>query len=161
RPTEREVTAALRAPIHLFTVHVTAWCLAALAFALLNALIDIEMLPRVSMTILLGGLTTSAVVYLMAERATPPLAAQALPRHAVDRPMRPGVVTRTMIAWALGSGVPLIGLVLTGLFTLVRPRASVEQLAVTMLVIGGIGLLAGAWVTVNGARAVADPVQDL
>lgn len=160
-PTEREVTAVLRAPMHLFTVHLTAWMLAAGAFAVLNGLIDVELLPRVAFTIMLGGLTTSAVVYLLAERATRPMAAQALSLRAVERPKLPGVVTRTMIAWALGSGVPLLGLVLTGLFTLIRPRSSAAELGVTMLVVGGIGLLAGAWVTILGARAVADPVQDL
>ncbi len=161
RPDEREVTAALRAPIHLFTVHVTAWFLGALAFAILNGILDVQMLTRVAMTILLGGLTTSAVVYLVAERITRPIAAKALSLRSVDSPKLPGVVTRTSIGWAFGSGVPLLGLLITGIFTLVRPLATVHELAVTLVVLSGIGLLAGALVTLSSARAVADPVQDL
>ncbi|NLD76470.1 MAG: adenylate/guanylate cyclase domain-containing protein [Acidimicrobiales bacterium] len=160
-PTDREVTAALRGPIYLYTVHVGAWFVAAVVFAILNGILDVDMLPRVSITILLGGLTTSAVVYLLAERETRPIAALALSLHAVDEPKLPGVVTRTMIAWAFGSGVPFLGLLITGILTLIRPRTTVEEVAVTLVVVSGLGLIAGALVTVNGARAVADPVRDL
>ena len=160
-PTPREVTAVLHAPFRIFTVHVTAWCLGAVAFTILNALIDPEMLARVAFTILLGGLTTSAFTYLITERAMRPVAARALSTTAVDRPQLPGVVSRTMIAWALGSGVPLLGVVLTGIFALVKPRATPTQLAVTMIVLGGLGLLVGSWVVVLGARAVAAPLRDL
>lgn len=161
RPDESEVTAALRAPIHLYTVHVTAWFIAALAFAVLNGILDVDTLTRVSITIVLGGLTTSAVVYLLAERITRPIAAQALSLRSVDRPRLPGVVTRTMIGWAFGSGVPFLGLLITGILTIVIPRATAEELSVTLIVVSGIGLVVGALVTVNGARAVADPVRDL
>ncbi|MEO6629498.1 MAG: adenylate/guanylate cyclase domain-containing protein, partial [Aquihabitans sp.] len=160
-PTDREVTAVLRAPIRLFTVHATAWLLGAAMFALLNATIDIDLVARVGFTVALGGLTTSAFVYLLGERITRPLAAAALSIHTVERPKLPGVTTRTMIGWALGSGIPLLGLAITGIFTLVDPSATVTQLAVTMLVIGGIGLVVGSWVAILGARAVADPVATL
>jgi adenylate cyclase len=160
-PTPREVTAVLHAPFRIFTVHVTAWCLGAVAFTLLNALIDPEMLARVAFTILLGGLTTSAFTYLITEQVMRPVAARALSATAVDRPQLPGVVSRTMIAWALGSGVPLLGVVLTGIFGLVRPRATPTQLSITMIVLGGLGLLVGSWVVVLGARAVAAPLRDL
>lgn len=160
-PTEREVIAVLHAPIRLFTVQLTAWLIATIGFSLLNALTDFELFTRVAFTILLGGLTTSAFTYLLAEQVTRPLAAEALSVYAVDKPKLPGVVTRTLIAWALGSGVPLFGLAITGLFGLVRPRATVTQMAMTMLVVGMLGLVAGAWIAILGARGVALPVKDL
>ena len=160
-PTPREVTAVLHAPFRVFTVHVTAWCLAAVAFTLLNALLDPEMLARVAFTILLGGLTTSAFTYLLTERIMRPVAARALSATPVERPQLPGVVSRTVIAWALGSGVPLLGVVLTGIFGLIRPRNTATQLSLTMIVIGGLGLLVGSWVVLLGARAMAAPLRDL
>lgn len=160
-PSPREVTAVLHAPFRIFTVHVTAWCLASVAFTVLNALLDPEMLTRVAFTILLGGLTTSAFTYLITERIMRPVAARALSATPVERPQLPGVVSRTVIAWALGSGIPLLGLVLTGIFGLIRPRSTATQLSVTMIVIGGLGLVVGLWVVLLGARAMAAPLRDL
>ncbi len=160
-PTEREVTAVLHAPFQMFTVHVTAWSAGAVAFTTLNAILDPEMLARVAFTIVLGGLTTSAFVYLLTERAMRPVATLALRSASVERPRLPGVVSRSVIAWALGSGVPLLGILITGIFGLIRPRATTTQMAVTMTVIGGMGLVVGLWVVVLGARAMAAPLRDL
>ena len=160
-PEPREVTAVLHAPARIFTVHVTAWCLAAVTFTTLNTLLDPQMLTRVGFTVFLGGLTTSAFTYLIAERAMRPVAALALSATPVDRPRLPGVVTRTTIAWALGSGVPLLGVVITGIFGLVRPRATPTQLSINMIVLGGLGLTIGSWMVRLGTRALAAPLRDL
>lgn len=161
-PTDAEVTAVLQAPMRLFFVHATMWLVAAAIFAVLNGLIEIELLPRVAFTVALGGLTTSAVTYLVAERITRPLAKAALSIRTVSRPKLPGVTTRTMLGWALGTGVPLVGLVIVGIFALAEPQdASRTQLAVTMIVLGGAALFVGWWVMVLGARAVAEPIGSL
>jgi adenylate cyclase len=161
-PTDREVTAVLRAPMRLFLVHATLWLIAAAIFAVLNGILDLDLLGRVAFTVALGGLTTSAVTYLIAERITRPLARAALSIHTVDRPRLPGVTTRTMIGWSLGTGVPLVGLMITGIFALADPGGVTKvKLAVTMLVLGGTALVIGWWVEVLGARAVADPVVEL
>lgn len=160
-PEPREVTAVLHAPARIFTVHVTAWCLAAVTFTILNTLLDPQMLTRVGFTVFLGGLTTSAFTYLIAERAMRPVAALALTATPVDRPRLPGVVTRTTIAWALGSGVPLLGVVLTGVFALIRPRATETQLSINMIVLGGLGLVVGSWMLWFGTKALAAPLRDL
>ena len=161
-PTDAEVTAVLQAPMRLFFVHATMWLVAAAIFAVLNGLIEIELLPRVAFTVALGGLTTSAVTYLVAERITRPLAKAALSIRSVRRPRLPGVTTRTMLGWALGTGVPLVGLVIVGIFALAEPEdASRTQLAVTMLVLGGTALFVGWWVMVLGARAIAEHIGSL
>ena len=160
-PTEHEVTAVLRAPLRLFLVHGTIWLLGAFAFSLTNALVDIELLPRVAFTTAFGGLTTSAFAYLLAERITRPLAVTAMSMSDLPKPRLPGIVTRTLLGWVLGTGIPLIGLVIAGIFALAEGDATATQLAITMLVVAGIGLAVGWWVTVLGARAVADPVRSL
>jgi adenylate cyclase len=160
-PTEREVTALLRTPVRLFLVHAVSWLLAAFSFSLVNALFVIDLLSRVAFTVTLGGLTTSAFAYLLAERITRPLATAALSVRSVAKPRLPGVVTRSMFGWILGTGVPLTGLVITAIFALAEGDAIATELAVTMLVLAGIGLLAGGWLTILVARAVADPVASL
>ncbi|MFN8017434.1 MAG: adenylate/guanylate cyclase domain-containing protein [Acidimicrobiales bacterium] len=161
-PTDREVTAVLRAPMRLFFIHATLWLVAAALFAALDAFIDVDLVARVAFTIALGGLTTAAFTYLLAERITRPLAKAALSIRTVQRPKLPGVTTRTMLSWALGTGVPLIGLIIVGIFALGDPRSvSKTQLSITMLVLASTALVVGWWVAVLGARAIAEPIAGL
>lgn len=160
-PTDAEVTAVLRAPMRLFFVHATLWMVAAALFALLNGLIDVQLLPRVAFTVAFGGLTTSAFAYLLAERITRPLAAAALSVRTVRRPRLPGITARTMFGWGLGTGIPFVGLAITAIFALADGQGTRQQLAVTMLVLAVTGLVVGSWVAILGARAVADPIRSL
>ncbi len=161
-PTDAEVTAALRAPMRLFFVHLTLWLSAAALFSLLDGLIDTQLLARVAFTVALGGLTTSAFTYLLAERITRPLAKAALAIRSVRKPRLPGVTTRTMIGWSLGTGVPIFGLLIVAVFALADPATvTTTKLAITILVLGGVAVTAGWWVAVLGARAVAEPINGL
>ena len=160
-PTEREVTAVLRSPGRLFMVHLTTWMLAAVVFTLANSLVEIELLPRVAFTIVLAGFTTSGFAYLASERIVRPLATAALSMRSVDKPRLPGVVTRTMLGWMLGTAIPLTGLAIVAIFALADHQATATELAVTMLVLSSVGLILGWWMTVLGAHAVADPVASL
>ncbi len=161
-PTEAELTAVLRAPLRLFFVHTTVWLGAAAVFSVLNALVEFELVARVGFTVALAGLVTSAIAYLLAERITRPLAKAALSISTVSKPRLPGITTRTVLGWMLGSGVPLIGLVIVGIFALTDPAsATTTKLAVTMLVLGGTALVVGAGVELLGARAIAEPITSL
>ena len=160
-PTDREVTAVLRLPMRLFVIHVVVWLFAAGLFALLNGLLDVNLLARVIFTAVLGGLTTSGIVYLLAERITRPLAKAALSIHTVDRPRLPGVTTRTIFGWTIGTAVPLLGIFLAGLFALVDPSATRTQLAITMVSLAALALVLGGWVTFLGARTMSEPIRAL
>lgn len=161
-PTDRELTAVLRAPMRLFFIHATIWLTAAVLFSVLNAFIAFDLVARVAFTVALGGLTTSAFTYLLAEQITRPLAKAALSIRTVGKPRLPGVTTRTMLGWTLGTGVPLIGLIIVGIFTIVDPASSSKvKLGITMLVLAGTALVVGWWIAVLGARAVAHPITGL
>ena len=161
-PTDSELTAVLSAPMRLFIVHATVWLSAAVVFSVLNAIIEFELVARVGFTVALAGLVTSAMAYLMAERITRPLAKAALSISSVSKPRLPGITTRTVLGWMLGSGVPLVGLIIVGIFALMDPAgATTTKLAVTMLVLGGTALVVGASVELLGARAIAEPITSL
>jgi adenylate cyclase len=161
-PTDAELTAVLRAPLRLFFVHTTVWLTAAVVFSVLNAIVEFELVARVGFTVALAGLVTSAIAYLLAERITRPLAKAALSISTVSKPRLPGITTRTVLGWMLGSGVPLVGLIIVGIFALVDPASATKtKLAVTMLVLGGTALVVGAGVELLGARAIADPITSL
>ncbi len=80
-----------------------------------------------------------------------------------DVPMRkrrlPGILTRSLVFWALGSAVPVFGLMLAGVSVFVFDDVTTLQLAVIVLSVGAVAIGGGFLVTVGAARAVADPVN--
>ena len=69
---------------------------------------------RVANGILIGGVTTCALAYLMIERSFRPLFAAVLDGMPEPRRGMPGIRLRLLLVWAVGSAVPLlaIGLVI-------------------------------------------------
>lgn len=160
-PTPDEEVAVLRGPIRLFRVQIRLWLLSAVVFATVNGILTPRLITRVGFPIILGGLTTSALAYLTTERMLRPLAARALAEGTLDRPRLPGVTARQLLTWALGTGVPILGLVITGIFGAAESDTSRLSLAVTMIALGGTALGVGLWATFLGAKAVADPVRSV
>jgi len=112
---------------------------------------------RVSLSILLGGLATSALVYLLVERTFRPLFALALAGEVPERSGAMSVRSRLMLAWALGADLFLI---MIGLTYLGRPASHPPSTAaIWFLVVSG--LVAGAIVLYVAARSVADPLRDM
>jgi adenylate cyclase len=108
--------------------------------------------------VLLGGVTTTASSYLLAERIARPVMARALASGVPERPVMPGVTTRALLAWALGTAVPLIGLLLVALASITDRPVSERELAITAFGFVGLSLAAGLLVTWQAARAVSAPV---
>jgi adenylate cyclase len=160
-PTAEERRLVLRSPRRIVTVHLVIWSLAAITFGVLNATFSFELGQRALITIALGGLTTCAFVYLLAERQLRPAAARALAAGVGEGRLAPGVKTRALLAWALGTGVPILGLILVALSTLTQEDYNADELAVVVLSLGGLGLAVGLYLSLLSARAVADPVNSL
>lgn len=160
-PTEVEEIAVLRAPLRLFRVQVRLWLVSAAVFGVVNGLITPRLISRVTLPTVLGGLTTCAITYLTTERMFRPMAARVLAEGTLDRPRLPGVTARQVLAWALGTGVPVLGLVIAGIFGAAEADTTRLSLAVTMIALGGTALAVGLWTTYLGARAVSDPVRSV
>ncbi|TWF77818.1 adenylate cyclase [Pseudonocardia hierapolitana] len=156
----RERRMVLYGPLRLVTVQTVLWALAATVFVLLNLPYSARLALSVGETIVLGGITTCALAYLLSERILRRTAAKVLGAHP-PKPRRglPGIVVRSLLFWALGTGVPVVGLMLTAVSALVYEDVPADRLAVIVLAIGGTALGAGLLVTVGAARAVADPVN--
>ncbi len=89
-PASSERELALRQPLQLATVGAVLWALAAVLFAGLNAAYSPATGVEAGGTIVLGGLATCALVYLLAERTLRPITALALAAGAPARPVLPG-----------------------------------------------------------------------
>ena len=157
-PDERERRIILRAPLRLLIVSAALWTVAAGVFTVLNLNWSGALALKVGLTVGLGGVTTSAAAYLLAERVARPVTARALASGVPERPVLPGVTTRALLAWALGSAVPVVGMLLVAIASLAGRDVNEREIAITTLGLGGVVLATGLLVTWQAARAVAAPV---
>jgi adenylate cyclase len=157
-PEPGEQRAILRWPMLTGTIAGSFWAVAVLLFGWLNAAFDPLLGLGVALTVALGGITTSAVAYLLAERLLRAATAHALAAHPPDRPLVPGVIFRSLLAWALGTGVPIVGILIVAVFALTRTDITRTDMAITALALAGVALFVGFFAVVLAARAASDPV---
>jgi adenylate cyclase len=157
-PDEREQRMVLRDPAWVAFVAAVLWAVAtAIAFGL-NAIYDPLLGLSVALTVGLGGITTSAIAYLLTERVQRPVVARALATSPPDRPLAPGVIARSLLAWALGTGVPMTGLLVVAIFAVATEEVTRTELAITIFGLAGVSVLVGFFATLLAARAASDPV---
>jgi adenylate cyclase len=149
---------ALRAPVDILVVEVVLWGAAVVLFTVVNGVADRGLILPVAFTVGGGATSTCATAYLLAERALRPIAALALSQDPPDKPLVPGVAARSVLAWLLGSAVPVGGLGLVAAFALAQGDVSADRLAGTILGLGGVTLVVGGLTTVLAARATASAV---
>ena len=157
-PPDPEVRRAVLAlPLRLSASDALGWGGAVLVFGLLNSTYTAVFGLQVAATIALGGVTTVPLNYLLSERALRPVVTLAHVDAPAPPPVLLGVTRRMVLAWAIGSGVPLLGIGI-GMVQLANEEP-LSPPAVLFLV--GVGLVVGLAATVTAARAVADPVQSV
>jgi adenylate cyclase len=137
------------------------WLVAVVCFTVLNAIWSWLLAGIIAATTLLGGVTTCAAAYLLSERIMRSASARALASGTPDRPVLPGVAPRALLAWMLGSGVPLLGLTAVAIVVLAGEDVDRTELAVTVLSLAGVAIAVGLTITWQAARAVADPVHSV
>ncbi|MFC9977352.1 adenylate/guanylate cyclase domain-containing protein [Spirillospora sp. NPDC127200] len=161
-PDRDQRRAVLLGPLRLTLLVGMLWTVGAIGWAVLDlALFTPRLAVKTGLTCLLGAGTTCTLVYLLSERLLRPAAALVL---AIEQPRRvrlPGVTTRVMLAWALGTSIPVFGLVCVGIAALAVPGISTAELAITILGLGGTALLVGAAITYMATRAIADPIASV
>lgn len=160
-PTEEERRQVLLGPLRLAAVNAVLWLVAVPIFGGLNASYDWQLGVAVSITVALGGITTTAFAYLLSERVLRAATAHAMMARPPKRPVVPGVAARSVIAWALGTAVPLMGLVIVGIYTLGGEDIDQNELARTVIALGGISLVFGLLAIILAARAAADPITSV
>lgn len=158
-PTPKEVRRTLGAPRRLTFIQGMLWAVAAVVFTIVNGIEDSSLIPRIAITVIGGGLTTAALTFLLAERITRPVVARALEYDPEPERHPAGVTSRTLLSWAMGTGVPLVGILAAGTGFFITHQGTRTQLAVTMVALGSTGLIIGFLITLLGARSVAGPVR--
>ncbi|HLX47460.1 MAG TPA: adenylate/guanylate cyclase domain-containing protein [Streptosporangiaceae bacterium] len=160
--TPAEQLLVLRAPLRLFVIQVIPWLGAATLFGFINGWRSWPAGFEVGITVALTGLITGSYTYLIAERLFRAAAARALAQGAPDRLAVPGVAVRAVLAWGMSTGLPVASLVTIGILELAGSlKATPSRLALTMVTMGGAGLVVGLVVVTLAAKATGDPVNSV
>jgi adenylate cyclase len=160
-PSEREREGTLRLPLVCASIDGSFWLVAAFLFAGLNANLSFDWAWHVGATILMGGITVTAVSYLISERISRGVIARALAYGPPSKPFGPGVKGRQVLAFLLATGVPLVGLVMLACVALVDDGVSHEKVARSVLVLALAALMIGLIATVLVAKSVAEPLRQM
>jgi adenylate cyclase len=160
--TRKDQIATLRLPLRLTMIEVFLWLVATVLFSVLALIYQPDNLLRILITMVDGGIVTCTASYLLSEFALRPVAAKALADQAPPRRLlAAGLQSRTVFFWAVGSGVPVVGLMLTAALALIEKDVSSTRLSVIILAIGTVVLVFGWLVTVLSARSVVAPVRSV
>ena len=152
----------LAAPRRVFLYQASLWALGSLLFLVTNLRHSVDLALSVLFVVGLAGWTTSCLTYLFAERALRPVARRVLAQGFPSRRYVRSVAGRTLFAWALGSGVSMLGVVTVGITTVVEPGpVSALDLGISVIVLGGIALLVGFLTIFVAARASSEPIRNL
>ncbi|HEU5034997.1 MAG TPA: adenylate/guanylate cyclase domain-containing protein [Mycobacteriales bacterium] len=157
---QRPVSAAdriyvVRHPLRQALINFAMWLGAVAVFVPINAPYGAHNTSEVAETIFMGGVTTCGLTYLLAERILRPINALAFEGELPTDRAVPGVKSRLLLSWVIGSGIPLLGIVMMA--TDHRDRVSLPGLAF----LGVVGLVTGAVAMLFAARSVADPVTSV
>jgi adenylate cyclase len=157
-PSPEERATVLRLPWTFGVYMFPYWVTAAVATAAFPGTTDLAHRIGTFVAITLGGVTTCALSFLFNEHAVRNLTAQALADAAPDQAGPISLRRRLLLAWALGSGIPLVGIAIT---PLIRSPDSPVPLTVPIVLLAAIGLCVGLAMTAGAARSIADPMERL
>jgi len=160
--TELARTRALRMPIYRTAISLTNWCLGAVVFIAASWPVASHSAPVLAVATGLGATATAIIGYLQSERVLRPVAVAALRGGVPENFRAPGVILRQVLTWVLGTGVPLLAIVLAivaSKFSILQ--ASADQLFTPILLMALAALGIGLAGTVLVAMSIADPLRQL
>lgn len=160
-PSREDQRNTFLAPWRLTRVLLALWGLGTVVLTTLYAAQNTLFIPKLLLGVSFPGIVVSASCYLFTEFALRPVAAQALEAGKPPRRFAEGLMGRTMLVWALGSGVPVLGIFLAAAITLAQRNLTPTQFTVAVMILAAFALLFGAilmwilaWLTVTPVRVV-------
>jgi adenylate cyclase len=160
-PTPRERDATLRFPLRQTALSAGLWVLVAVEFFAVNLGTSTVLAFDAGLEVLLGGLVTCSLTYLLIERLYRDAIARALETSAPDYPTGPGIGCRLILTWAASSAVPLVAVGLIGLAALSDYPVSPERIGLAVAVLAAVGALVGFATMVIAARSLSEPLRGL
>jgi adenylate cyclase len=160
-PTVREHRMTLRVASRATLIDAISWLAGGLIVSAFNVHHSLGFAAVVAAAIWAGGETTCALVYLLYERALRPITAFALAVREPGRSVAPGIRSRLMFAWSLGTGVPILGVLVVAIVGATKDGVETGYVAAACIFLSAVALIAGLLATLISARAIADPVSSV
>jgi adenylate cyclase len=132
------------------------WMGSLLVFIPINVHYGVQSELDIASTIFDGAITTCGLTYLMAERILRPIHELAFEEALPTNRYVPGVKSRILLAWAIGTGVPLVGVFM---MTINHGSRPVSVTGIGFLAC--VGLVTGAVAIMFAAKSVADPIESV
>jgi adenylate cyclase len=146
-------------PARLTSINGLVWTCAAVMLVALN-----YESPWLAVTLgvstLLAGSVTAALTYWFCARALRALAAEELTRNPPTTLRGPSLRTRAVTSWGVGTGVPLLMVLLVAASALVVDY-SAHRLSIAVLAIGGGAVVSGLVVATFTGATTADPIEEV
>jgi class 3 adenylate cyclase len=155
------VRRVLRFPFNQTMLSVYSWAGSAVVFAVLDGFYSVALGAQIGIAILLGGITTCGMLYLLAEKAFHPIMVRALSGNAPREPALPGVDARVLLAFAVSAGAPLVALAGLGVVALVDGGVAADRLALSAVVLGSAALISGLMAMKLVARSFAHALRGM
>ncbi|MGV0837825.1 adenylate/guanylate cyclase domain-containing protein [Mycolicibacterium thermoresistibile] len=156
------------APWRVARAHLVLWGGATAVLTTLYGLIDAAFIPRYLFTVSFAGIMVATICYLFTEFALRPVAAQALEAGPPPRRLAHGIMGRTMTVWLLGSGVPLLGIMIAAAVSLTQRHLSLMQFTIATMVLAAVALVFGfllmwlvSWLTATPVRVVRSALKQV
>jgi adenylate cyclase len=157
-PTEREHHLTLNLALGGVKRLWLGWGIGIVLFAALNTTHSLGFAAVVAGAGACGAETTAALFYLLSERILRPVTARALDAAPAAETVSLGIRERLLMAWSLGTGVPILGVVVVCIVGITNSEVETGYIAAAGLFLGAVAFAAGLLATVLVSRAIADPV---
>ncbi len=160
-PTTRERIGTLRVPWRMTLVQAFLWLLGTAVVTTAYGVVDTETIAPVGFTVIFSGMVVCGASFLYADFGFRPLSAVALASGPAPRARFIGAMTRVRVSWALGSGIPVVGLSIVAIFTLAGRPVAESRLSVIVLVLSATSLLAGYLLVSLATGSLLGPVRSV
>jgi adenylate cyclase len=151
--------AVVAIPTRLTVINATVWTMGALVLAAVNA-----KTPWLAVTLgistLLGALVTATLTYWLCTRVLRSFVAEVLTENPPTSPRGPSLRLRAVTSWGVGTGVPLLMVLLVAASALVVDY-SADRLAVAVLAMGSCVVISGLAVAAFTGATTADPIDEV
>jgi adenylate cyclase len=158
-PTDQEIEATLRHPMHQALIPALIWFGAFPVFFGINLAFSARLALDIGAVVLIGALSNAALAYLLAEWMLRPVTTLAFAGRRPNATVRtPSLNTRVLVAWGLGTGLPLVGVAIA-LVPLPGDDNPPSRWSLTVLVVGALAF--GAVALRLAVGSIADPVRSV
>lgn len=161
-PTPAEQSAVMRAPLRQSLIHLAIWLLGGVLYVVFTYDQAPDLAVASGAVVTLVSIGTFGTSYLLGERILRPVAARALSDGEFAPHYAPGVNVRLLLAWALGTLTPAVGVLGLAVADIGGYiDATPRSVGVSIVVMTAMTMITSLLLTVLASSQISDPIRQL